>query len=68
MWLGLLPCLASRTIYKMATAGDLPGVKVGKEWRFARRNLINWVAQSPNNEADDLASLLKNASIRARKA
>lgn len=59
--------VSKSTIYKMVTAGDLPGVKVGKEWRFARRNLISWVAQSPTNEVDDLASLLKNANIRARK-
>ena len=43
----------------------LPGVKIGKEWRFARRNLINWVAQGTNGEPD-LAALLKNANIRAR--
>ena len=58
--------VSKSTVYKMAVAGDLPGVKVGKEWRFARRNLINWVAQGKNGEPD-LAALLKNANIRVRK-
>lgn len=58
--------VSKSTVYKMANAGDFPGVKVGKEWRFARRNLINWVAQSTNGEPD-LVTLLRNANIRVRK-
>lgn len=58
--------VSKSTVYKMAATNELPGIKVGKEWRFARRNLINWVAQSTNGEPD-LATLLKNANVRVRK-
>jgi len=32
------------TIYRMAEAGRLPGVKVGKQWRFARDRIEAWLA------------------------
>ncbi len=31
------------TIYRMAEAGRLPGVKVGKQWRFARDQIEAWL-------------------------
>jgi len=58
--------VSKSTVYKMAATNEIPGVKVGKEWRFARRNLINWVAQSTNGEPD-LATLLRNSNVRIRK-
>jgi excisionase family DNA binding protein len=33
------------TIYRMAEAGRLPGVKVGKQWRFARDQIEAWLAK-----------------------
>jgi len=32
-----------RTIEEMARRGDLPAVKVGKEWRFHLEALADWV-------------------------
>ena len=59
--------VSKSTIYKLAQARTLPGVKVGKEWRFSRRKLIAWVSQGAEDEVDDLAALLKSANVRARK-
>jgi excisionase family DNA binding protein len=34
------------TIYRMADAGRLPGIKVGHQWRFPRRPVDLWLATS----------------------
>ncbi len=44
------------TIYRMAEAGRLPAVKVGHQWRFPRRLVDRWLADSgaapaPHNRA-----------------
>ncbi len=31
------------TVYKLARIGDLPGSKIGKHWRFLRRDIHEWV-------------------------
>lgn len=40
-----------KTIRQMASAGRLPGRHVGKEWRFSRKALLDWLAES--STADD---------------
>jgi excisionase family DNA binding protein len=36
--------VGERTIYTMAQAGDLPGVKVRGQWRLRRSNIDGWIA------------------------
>ncbi|MFO0775937.1 MAG: helix-turn-helix domain-containing protein [Nitrospiraceae bacterium] len=31
------------TVYKLARLGQLPASKIGKHWRFFRRDLETWV-------------------------
>lgn len=31
------------TVYKLARAGKMPASKIGKHWRFIRRDLDAWV-------------------------
>ncbi len=31
------------TVYKLARAGELPGSRIGKHWRFVRRDIYNWM-------------------------
>ncbi len=31
------------TVYKLARLGQLPASKIGKHWRFVRRDLEAWV-------------------------
>ena len=38
--------LQPQTIYKWAQEGQIPGAKLGKEWRFRRRILDDWVDNS----------------------
>ena len=60
------------TIYRMAESGQLPAMRVGKQWRFARADLDRWLrgqagpaaavpvpSVAPRHEADvPLAQLL----------
>jgi excisionase family DNA binding protein len=32
------------SIYKLARAGQIPGLKVGRHWRFHRETIENWLA------------------------
>lgn len=34
------------TVYRMAEAGRLPAMKVGRQWRFPARKLEDWVAEA----------------------
>jgi excisionase family DNA binding protein len=36
------------TVQRQAKAGRLPGRRVGKEWRFSRSVLREWVASGPD--------------------
>ena len=38
--------LQPQTVYKWAQEGQIPGAKLGKEWRFRRRMLDEWVDNS----------------------
>jgi len=37
------------TVYKLARLGELPASKIGKHWRFLRRDIQEWV-QSRSNQ------------------
>jgi excisionase family DNA binding protein len=33
-----------KTVRSLAAAGDLPGRKVGRQWRFSRQAVLDWLA------------------------
>lgn len=38
------------TVYKLARLGELPASKIGKHWRFLRRDIHDWLrARSQHN-------------------
>tara|TARA_R110002049_G_scaffold102595_1_gene248245 strand:+ start:12843 stop:13019 length:177 start_codon:yes stop_codon:yes gene_type:complete len=37
-----------RTVYRMATAGKIPGFKVGASWRFKHSEIEHWIKQQHN--------------------
>jgi len=39
----LLLRIAERTAYMMVQRGDLPGFKVGGQWRFKRADIDTWM-------------------------
>lgn len=49
------------TVQRQAKAGRLPGRRIGKEWRFSRTVLIEWMASGPDRhdrrvDADEAAT------------
>jgi excisionase family DNA binding protein len=42
----VLACLkvTPRTVYRLIQAGELPAVRVGRQWRFRQADLENWLA------------------------
>ncbi len=36
-----------RTVYRLVEAGKLPAVRVGRQWRFRRRDVDAWLDQAP---------------------
>jgi excisionase family DNA binding protein len=42
--------VSKQTVRSAAAAGQLPGKKVGKEWRFSRSGLIAWLSEPPSTK------------------
>ena len=56
--------VSTKTIYTLARKGEIPAMRIGREWRFARKNLIEWVTNS--SQADQVTIALRNGRV-ARK-
>jgi excisionase family DNA binding protein len=37
--------LTEKTTYRLASAGELPGFKVGGSWRFRRSEIDRWIRE-----------------------
>ena len=35
--------VTSRTIYRLIRSGDLPAMRIGRQWRFRQRDLDTWL-------------------------
>ena len=57
--------VSTRTVYNLARKGEISAMRVGREWRFARQNLIAWVTNG--SQADQLASALRNGRVGRRR-
>lgn len=57
--------VSTTTIYHLARQGNIPATRVGREWRFARQNLIQWVANG--SEADKLTAVLRNGRVGKKR-
>lgn len=49
--------VSTATIYKLARQGSIPGTRVGREWRFARASLVQWVSNGA--VVDQLQAVLR---------
>jgi excisionase family DNA binding protein len=58
--------VSKTTIYKLARDGILPATRVGREWRFSRTNLVDWIKNG--SEADQLAHALKTGRVGRRRS
>ncbi len=41
--------VTSRTIYRLIKAGDLPAVRIGRQWRFRQSDLDAWLDRQQAN-------------------
>lgn len=41
-----------RTVYRLINAGKLPAVRVGRLWRFKKKDIAAWVAKGGNRPGD----------------
>lgn len=55
-----------KTFSKVLREGDVPGRKVGREWKFSRRALIDWIGQSRSRNFLDPTDV--GLGERARRA
>jgi excisionase family DNA binding protein len=44
--------LAEATIYKLAQTGEIPGVKVGRTWRFKKELIDEWFRRQATQPAE----------------
>lgn len=44
--------IGETTAYQLARAGQLPGRKVGREWRFLRDRVLDWLEQGGEDSPD----------------
>ena len=50
--------VSKTAIYGLLKKGELPARKIGKEWRFTRKNLLAYVGQAttaPSDNPDEMA-------------
>jgi excisionase family DNA binding protein len=46
--------MSQASLYHLLAAGKIPGTKVGKQWRFARPTVDEWLQGSKQRSADIL--------------
>jgi excisionase family DNA binding protein len=65
--------VSKRTVYNLAHEKALPATKVGREWRFSRKRLIEWVSGPIGPQGDtnphpqSLDELLKSLPVRSAR-
>lgn len=42
-----------RTIYRLATSGELPAFRVGASWRFRLNEIDAWISQQSHKDGDN---------------
>jgi excisionase family DNA binding protein len=51
--------VSKTAIYGLLKKGELPARKIGKEWRFTRKNLLAYVGQATTTPMEDPDELVK---------
>ena len=45
--------ISTSSIYKMVQAGRIPAYKVGRQWRFKKQEIDEWVQRNKSRRAQD---------------
>src|SRR5580704_790029 len=58
-----------RTVYRLIKAGKIPAVRVGRQWRFRKRDIDAWLdSQRPRGGAGRVAAVAPVAAAPAPRA
>jgi excisionase family DNA binding protein len=52
-----------RTVYRLIKAGSIPAVRVGRQWRFRKRDLDTWLESQRHAEPPSTAALKSRSRI-----
>lgn len=61
----LLLGVSTKTFAKVLREGEIPGRKIGREWKFSRRALIDWVASGRSADFLDTPRMQRSAPAEA---
>ena len=52
-------------VLRLARQGEIPGRKIGREWRFRLTNLLRWLGQDGSKEnGDGLEELIRSGRVQ----
>ena len=60
--------LKPQTVYKWAQEGQIPGTKLGKEWRFRRAILDRWIDTSIALSKAGFELMLQESQLALRRS
>lgn len=55
--------MASVTIYRLAARGELPGTKVGGQWRFHKQAIDEWLSRMPERKRTKILVVDDDAQV-----
>ncbi|UCD71051.1 MAG: helix-turn-helix domain-containing protein [Syntrophobacterales bacterium] len=47
-----------RTVYRLAKRGDIPCIKIGRQWRFNRDDIKELISRAPRNKESGKSGIL----------
>ena len=56
-----------RTVYRLIKAGKIPAVRVGRQWRFRKRDIDAWLETQRPRGGQRAAGAAGRPSARARR-
>jgi len=56
--------VSTHTVYRLVSKNILPAAKVGKQYRFHRNAILQWIAS--DSKTNQLESLLKSVHVRKK--
>jgi len=57
--------VTERTIYNLLERGELPGFKVGANWRFRKEDIDKWIEENMIKKARKFLKSVKNSKEKS---
>ncbi len=57
--------VTERTIYNLLERGELPGFKVGANWRFRKEDIDKWIEQNMIKKGKKILKSVKNSKEKS---